>query len=653
MQSIIKLLRWLVLLAIIVVMLVIYVSFNRNAQRGHPQSEPVTSTQRPGTDKPMGESKTFEDVQTIGGKVVSRIRAERVVAFESGWTTLENVQLTLFRDKGLTYELTCPQAEFNSTTKEAEAKGGVRLMSSDGVDIKTAEMRYDGTRLTNNIPVEFRVDRWTGKAGALDMDVPNETLRLFKKLSALMTPAKPAEAPMTLASEDATFHRRENNVVFNKGVELRRAAERMRADVVTGRFSQDRKQLTGLEGHGHTVIVMSADPNPGENLGGRKEITCDVFFTELGPDGQINAINAQSEQNIAHAVLDGPPKRDIVARTFRIGLVNREVNEIKADWTVVLKELGEIPREINSDHVTVSFDHAVHKARSAFFDGNFRYKDPRNTASAFRANYDIFGDKVVLTTDPGWQATVVSDGSTLKAKMIEFSPKAQTARATGSVIAQLTSKGKGATADTTGLFPSGKPVFVNADDLMMRQANKTALFTGHVKAWQETNTLLSSELQVQGNGENVTARGGVRTLLYNTGTEARKTPVQSTSDQLVARRADRRIDLLGNVSIVDETRSMKSQKATFFFDENRKIQRIESENGVTVLETPTQRKGVGDKTVYQVDKKMIYLYGSPATVTDPTGSVAGEQILFDLAKNRVNVVSPKGETKGTYKNETH
>jgi lipopolysaccharide transport protein LptA len=185
----------------------------------------------------------------------------------------------------------------------------------------------------------------------------------------------------------------------------------------------------------------------------------------------------------------------------------------------------------------------------------------------------------------------------------------------------------------------------------MRQANKVAVFSGHVRAWQDNNTLLANEMQVQGAGDSITARGNVRTLLYNTGTEPRTTPAQSTSDQLLARKSERRVDLTGKVTIVDETRTLTSEKAAFFFDENRKIQRIEAEQKVNVVEAATRRKGTGDKAIYHVDKKMIYVYGSPATITDPTGSVSGQQISFDLTRNRVQVLSEEGQTKGTYKNE--
>ena len=646
-RTIIRILK--VVLPIAIVGFVVYLAFifKSSVVRPSNPTETETSTQRPG-DKSVAKSDKFRDVQTIGGRVVMEIVAEKVVAYESRWTTLEGVRMTIYRANGLTYQLACPNAEFNSDTKESNAKGGVKVVSSDGVEISTAEIHFDGNRLTNDIPVQFKIDRWNGNAGALDLDVGGETLRLHKQVTATMVPAQPNEVPMTLQGAESLFHRRDNTVTFNNAVQMTRGPESMRADFVIGRFTQDRRSLIGLDGNGHVHIVMSGNTAPGEDLGGRKEIFCDAFNTEVGPDGQIAAINARGDAAPAHAILDGPPKRDLVARAFRIALANRAVSEMKADVQVVMKEIGPVPREIHSEHVTVSFNPATHRANTAYLEGAFHYSDPKTTASAFRANYDIAGDKILLTTDPGWQATVVAEGHTLKARQIEFSPHAQTARATGAVIAELASKGKNVSADATSLFPAGKPVFVNADDLIMRQANRVALFTGNVRAWQDTNTILANELQVQGNGETITAKGNVRTLLYNTGDPKRTTPVESRSEQLVARRNDRRIDLAGGVTINDAPRTLKSDKAAFFFDENRKIQRIEADNNVNVADTSTNRKGSGDKAIYHVDKKMIYVNGTPATMTDPSGSIAGQQIVFDLTRNRVQIVSP-GETKGTYK----
>ncbi|MGZ8853065.1 MAG: LPS export ABC transporter periplasmic protein LptC, partial [Thermoanaerobaculia bacterium] len=181
MQRAIRILRIALPIAFVVFILIIVLSWNRAKIGKEKVRTDTIPTSRP-KEKVIAESKGFEDTQTVGGRVVSHIVAKRVVAYKSAWNTLEDVRLTLYRQNGLTYELVCPEGEFNSETKEANAKGGVMVTSSDGVEIRTAEIHYDGNRLTNNIPVDFRIDRWRGEAGALDLDVQGETLRLFQSL---------------------------------------------------------------------------------------------------------------------------------------------------------------------------------------------------------------------------------------------------------------------------------------------------------------------------------------------------------------------------------------------------------------------------------------------------------------------------------------
>jgi len=625
--------------------LLIALSFNRaRVQKDRSINQPVTSTQRP-TDKPNVESKTFEDTQTIGGRLAARIRAQRVVAFQSGWNTLENVQLTIFRPTGLTYELVCPTAQFNSETKEADAKGGVKLTSSDNVEVTTAEIHFDGSRLTNHIPVQFKIDEWAGNAGALDLDVKSEELRLFENVNATTQPQNPLESPMHLQAQEGLFQRKLNDVVFTTNVSMSRETDKLVSDRVVAHFTSDRKNLNGVEGTGH-VTITTFDNTAGA---GRKEITCDRFYSEMTA-GAMSAINAVGDSAPVHAVIDGPPKRDLVAKLVRVGLKDKQVSDIHATSDVVMKEISPIQRELKTSDLTVAFDPHQHRAISAVADGNFQYKDPRNSASAVKANYDIVNDLVVLSAVPGFDPIVMTDGQQLKAKVIEFSPKAGTAKATGGVIAQVVSKQNGVGADSTSIFPANKPVFVNSDSVTMRQSNRIATFTGHVRAWQDTNTMLADEMQVQGMGDQITARGNVRTILYNTTpSEQRKTPMQSRSDTLAAHKLERRIDLTGNVKIDDEQRHLTSEKAAFYFDANRKMERMEAQEKVNFNEDSTGRKGNADKADYFVAKRLVFLYGSPATIIDPSkGSNSGEQIAIDLARNKVEIMG-QGGTKGTYK----
>ena len=663
MQRTIRILR--VALPIVFIGFVIVIALNW--RRGKPHKDkagavPVTSTIRP-TDTASIESKTFEDTQTVNGRIASRIRAQRVVAFQSGWNTLENVQMTIYRPTGMTYDLVCPQAQFNSNTKEADAKGGVRVTSSDGVEITTAEIHFDGNHLTNHVAVNFKVDRWVGSGGALDLDVPAEVVRLYEKIDGTMAPETPAESPLNVKAQEGIFRRKENLADFTKDVVATRESDRINVDHILGRFGADRKSLMALEGQGHVTIVMTGEMSMGggksAESAGRKTITADRFWSEIGAAGQISALNFIGDTAPAHAVIEGPPHRDLVAHTFRIGIANKQVTDMKADDNVVMKETAPIKREMTSGHLTVYFDAATHRATSAALDGDVHYKDPKNDARSVRANYDITNDQIVLTGEPGFYPAVVADGQTLKAKLIEFSPRAGTARATGEVIAQLVSKQQNGaptavSADSTTIFPAGKPVFVNSDTVTMRQANKIAVFSGNVRAWQETNTVFAQEMQVQGAGDQVTARGNVRTLLYNTSTnataEARKVPMQSKSDVLIARKADRRIDLTGNVQIDDgEQRHLSSEHASFFFDANKKLDHIEVQEKVVLVERATGRRGTGDRATYNVGRRMIYLTGAPATVTAPNGNHSGEMMAIDLVRNKVDIISPKTPMQGTYK----
>jgi len=642
-QRTIRILRIALPIAFFGFILLIALSWNHaKVQKDRSITQPVTSTQRP-TDKPQVESKTFEDTQTIGERLAARIRARRLVGFVSNWNTLEDVQLTIYRPNGKTYELVCPQAQFNSLTKEADAKGGVKVTSSDNVEITTAEIHFDGNRLTNHIPVHFKIDEWVGDAGALDLDVQAEVLRLYEKVDATTHPETADESPMNLKAQEGVFHRKEANVAFTKDVAMTRDNDKLVSDHVVAHFTPDRKNLIGVEGDGH-VNITTFDDAAG---GGRKEITCDRFSSEQA-NGAISAINAVGDQAPAHAVIDGPPKRDIVAKTIRVGLLNKQVNEVRATSSVVIKELGEAPREITGDNVTVGFDTRNHQAISAVADGNFHYKDPKNTASAFNANYDIVSDRIILSAIPGFDPVVTTDGNILKAKLIEFSPKGGTAKATTDVIAQLVSKQNAVSADTTTIFPANKPVFVNSDSLSMRQANKLAVFSGHVRAWQDTNTLFADEMQVQGAGDQINARGNVRSILYNTtSTEQRKTPMQTRSDNLAAHKLERRIDLSGGVKIDDETRHLTCEKAAFYFDTSRKLDHVDAQEKVAFADESTGRKGNGDKATYFVQKRLMFLYGSPATVSDPKGMSSGDQFAIDIAKNKVEVMGPA--TKATYK----
>jgi lipopolysaccharide transport protein LptA len=189
---------------------------------------------------------------------------------------------------------------------------------------------------------------------------------------------------------------------------------------------------------------------------------------------------------------------------------------------------------------------------------------------------------------------------------------------------------------------------VNADTAVLRQSSRTAFFKGKVRAWQEKNTLLADELLVQGAGDLIQAKSGVKAVLYNARPEETTTPVIASMDLLTAKKQERNAELTGQVRIEEATRTLLSDRALLFFTPDREIERVEAYDNVSVEEKATGRKGQGEKATYQMASRMLLLDGTPAELTDPRGTIKGEQIVFDIARNQVNIRSSTTASESTY-----
>lgn len=652
MNSKIRIIRNIVLALLIGFILLIGLCYTSTSRRGRPTGETIKTETR-ANDRTQLVAEMFEDVQTLAGKVVSRIRAKRTIGYKSGWYTLQDVQLTIYRQDGKTWELFCPRAEFNQQTKEARVLGGVKITSSDGVEISTEEMQFDGNQLTNKIPVNFKVDNWSGRAGGIDLNVQLETLRLTDSVTANMTPVAP-EPPMSITAGEAIVLRKTNELSFHNGVLMQRAFDSLRSMAMTVRSDASHRAATSIVGNGSVVFRLThgsplLTPKPGQAAPPVTGVlvNSDSFFAEFGANSVLSTMLIVSE-NLSHATLDGPPRRDIDAKQFRAVFQGGAAAALYAEQNVVMRETGVANRVVTATGAAIYFDAQTHKPSSSTVEGNVRYDDGRMHGRAERANFDLASDRLFLTAVPGSQPTFTSDGQILKANLIEINPNAKMLKATGAVVTQLIAK-KGATnASGTTLFPGGStPVFINADGMLVRQLDQVAYFSGNVRAWQDLNTLFASELRVEGNGDVVYAKGSVRALLYNARDKAKPVPIQARSDVLTAKKTEQRVDLEGNVRVDDEGKTLTGQKVALMFGVDKKLDRAEGSGGVTVVEKTTKRQGSGDLFVYRAKQQMLYLTGTPAVMTDPRGTVKGQQVVFDIARNKVEVSGP-GQTETTY-----
>ena len=656
MHKTVQTLRLVLPIAFLVFLIVLIFNYTSRELEDQEPSAPIDAVSPIGEDPARVIAYEFDDTHSIGGRVLSRILAEKTVGFESGWYTLEGVQLDIYRKDGSTYSVSSPSARFKPDSKEAQASGGVRVFSNDGLSIATREVTFDGSSLRNRIPIEFQVDQWKGHAGGVELDVKTETVRLIAGVQARMSPVTEAETPLSIEAIEAIFDRETGEALFVDDVEVVRGREVLAADRVVARFDQNRRILLGLEGTGEVFIKIgkgSMSRMPTSSVGaGENEIRASRFTVETGPDGAIRAANATAGEGKVHATLRGTVLREIVAKKFRVSLDSVGVNSMEASGEAVLTENGPDPRTIKAGTFRLYFDPTTGESTSAFLENDFLYEDSKIRAQASNANYSITDDRIVLTAEAGSAPTLTAAGIRIRAHMIEVAPERQVLTARGQVVARIEKSGTNGAAGSS-LFPDNNVVFVNAESLFLEEGIGRATFSGNVRAWQSNNAIFAEELQILDEGNSVSARGEVRCVLYNTSDEKRTEPVGTKSDRLAWNRSDNRLKLSGEVTIEDAGRILESTDAVFVFNESQDLERVEAANGVQLTEEKSGRSGVAENAVYYVSDRRIVLEGSPASISDAQGTIRGAQIVFDVERNRVDVTSGEGQTDATYQPDTN
>jgi lipopolysaccharide transport protein LptA len=599
---------------------------------------------REGDDTPKIVMKTFEDTHSLGGKIISRIRATRTTGFKSGWYTLEGVDLTLFGEGDVRYSITADKAQFNPETKEAEAIGGVKLSSSEGVEVRTATLRFNGTSADNKVPVEFKVGGWVGRAGGIRLEVAEQALHLVDGITAELKSADPA-ARASIEAAEATSRQKTGQLIFNGNVRMTRQSESASADWISATTRSGEQTLSALSGEGNIVIRLAGSSafaaQAGDELIGRGEtrITADRFVGDIPSGGVIRGLIFFGERMPVHAIVDGTPRRELRAAQVRVEITAaRSISALHAEGKASMSEGGDQPRAVEAGWIHVFFDPVTKKASNAVLDQAVRFRDSTSEGRSDSATYDMVGDRVVMSAVAGSTPSLTSDGTLLKASLIEIFPKAGILKGTGSVVARYAAR-EDSPSDSVLFSGKGQPVYINASSVSITRATRQAVFSGGVKAWQDLNTIFSDELHILDNGEEMAARGGVRAVLRQ-GVDEAGAPrlVNAKSDTLTAKKSVRQVQLDGKVRIEEPGRVMLSDKTVIHFDRAQKLERIESEGSVTVTEAATGRSAKGTHATYRVIERTLRILGAPAVLGDASGEVKGTEIRFDTASQKVEVI---------------
>jgi lipopolysaccharide export system protein LptA len=305
---------------------------------------------------------------------------------------------------------------------------------------------------------------------------------------------------------------------------------------------------------------------------------------------------------------------------------------------------GSTSQQSLADRLDASFDPGTQTLREVLQAGNYQYRDGDRQASADNAHYDALTQTMLLLGHP----QVWDPNSRVKCQKITMDMRTNTSFGEGNVQAtHLPSPQPGAPAASTPALPTN----VLADRMLARRQSQTIHYEGHVRAWQGTDVVQSSSLDVFRAEKRVSSGSQVVTSYLQPAAASKEgvtlrpsggtRPVTIRADFLEYFDQGRRARYHGNVRLATESTQLVSDRLDVYFTqgdtaEGSEVDRAEADGHVKV--TQPGRVGTGDHAEYYAGPGKIVLTGGPPTLVDEEkGSTTGQRLTFFIRDDRLFV----------------
>ena len=277
--------------------------------------------------------------------------------------------------------------------------------------------------------------------------------------------------------------------------------------------------------------------------------------------------------------------------------------------------------------------------------GNYQYRDGDRQASADNAHYDAQSQTTVLLGHP----QVWDTNTRIKCQKITIDMRTNTSIGEGQVQAtHLPTPAPGAAPAASPALPTN----VLADKMVARRQSQTVHYEGHVRAWQGTDVVESSSLDVYRAEKRVSSGSQVVTsylqpaaMVSQDGGAAHSTgetrPVTVHADFLDYFDQGRRARYHGNVRMVTESTTLQSDRLDVYFSpgdtaQGSEVDHAEADGHVRV--TQPGRLGTGEHGEYYAGPGKIVLTGGPPVLNDDKkGSTTGQRLTFFIHDDRLFV----------------
>lgn len=640
------------------------------------RSRQVGSERRAGTagGAPSGDitviGQGFEYTQTDKGRKVFRLRGDSLRIRSGNQVLLDGVGLTLYDEAGIGYDVVARQATYDQNSHDAELEGGVRLTGPRGMELATEELLlHGGGKVADSGgAVAFRyADAYAGRADRLRFHLPKDHLYLGGEVRIDSLPG--AGDPMSLAAGTLVLERDRHQVRAERGVELRRGGDLLRAQRLSALLSDDDKRLEFVRAR----WLVSGELGPPGDDGG------DAAAAAAGGEPtrtafrctELSAVFASDGRSPRRVELEGGAGEPLVVETtgstgrfdtltagYAVAtLRGQQLAEVEAFGGARLVEAAaEAPaqplREVAAERLSASFA-AGGALASVDAEGGVEYRSEgtaggggpgRATLSGERLSYDAAAGRGEFFGAP---VKAVSARGELVAPHAVWEEKAGLLSVDGGVRALLADSASAGLAGSP-LAPGEGPVRVEAREAFWRDQPPAFLFRGDVRAWQGESLLVAASLRgdrAADGSDELTAGGGVKTLWTPApaavdGAPTAAAPIEVTAAEMLYRKAVGTLAYRGGARAEQEGRTLTCRDLDVELDADGRARSLTCTGDVRLDDRAAGTSARGERAVYDFAARTVDLAGAPVELRKGDGTrIEGRRVVYDLDGGRARVLS--------------
>jgi LPS export ABC transporter protein LptC len=623
-----------------------------------PGRKPAAGAKRPRVPAPeaSGEATTllegFEFMESVGGKPLMRIKADRTVGFgpaaglPPNLYAGERVTLTVYPDDGSPVTVLADKADYDERTRQSRLRGNVRWTDRGGAVAETEEILFHPTAKALDAPQRVRFTQ-----GDSTLTAPSARYDLTQRVVRFAGPVEGqgsgAEAGgLSNLTARSGLYRRDSGVL-----ELEYPDGRSHSG---DRLAGDRLELKmGSGGHpdwarvtGNVRGMLAPDS---ENA--KPPPATDAAASLRQYSGSAGTVTFDASGKPASITLSGSPallwepERRLTAREIEIGFVSGRAAKARAKGDVRIETAQSSARARKG---TLRFGRDE-SPRDVTLEGAVSIEADGRHAEATRAvesGPQGRGDWR-LTGDAKTGARVESGGSRLSADTIDIDREAGSVLGSGRARAVFRPDAHKKSPQVTFVGDPKKPTYGKADTIRLDDTRKLATLTGGSSLWQENSSLFADQIELADAEKTVTAAGQVRAVMTPVREKTAKPEEREasviTSKRLLYRDSDRSARFEGGVAMTRGGWKASGADATAWLDKDGGVESVEIAGDVRMSDRTTGRSGEAAKALDYPKQGKTILWGSPARATDAGGNRVAGAILTIVDRGRsVEVTAPEG-----------